>query len=99
MADMRERLIELIAESRQLCANAILEHCQEKCKYYDLDDCCENLFADYLIENGVTIVEHGKWEVFGKRGEQGYMYACSECSAKYDGQTPYCPNCGAKMEV
>ena len=62
-------------------------------------------FADYLIENGVTIPAHGKW-VFA---DDGYL-RCSECMQKapvvqpYDDEptttaTNYCPNCGAIMDL
>lgn len=47
---------------------------------------------------GVSKVRHGKWLPFGRRGIYGYMYACSECRAKYDGVSNFCPNCGAKMD-
>ena len=44
------------------------------------------------------LVPQGEWLWFGKRGIYGDMYACSECHAKYDGQSPFCPNCGARMK-
>ena len=42
-------------------------------------------------------VEHGRW-----RGMKAYKneYICSECGNLWpDEKSPYCPNCGAKMEV
>lgn len=90
MADMRERLIELNKIAQNDWLSKTYDH-ETKKKL-------EAYVADYLIENGVTIVEHGKWEVFGKRGDLGYVYACSECNAKYDGKSPRCPTCGAKMD-
>lgn len=41
----------------------------------------------------------GEWITFGKRGIYGNMYACSECQSKYDGQSNFCPNCGADMRA
>lgn len=49
------------------------------------------------FEREVVEVVHGRWIWIG-----GYRYTtvsqCSECLAKYDFQSPYCPNCGAKMD-
>ena len=50
-------------------------------------------------------VKHGRWEYADTT--HGYYYKCSECGEPWpmDGrkllchQTPYCPNCGAKMHV
>lgn len=60
--------------------------------------------AEKLIENGVTIVEHGKWEkdttvrVMAPSG-QAYHYRCSKCGyiTRLHNQNR-CPNCGAKMD-
>lgn len=46
-------------------------------------------------------VRHGKWEIetwayHGSRYESVY---CSECKNMADGETPYCPHCGAKMDA
>lgn len=42
-------------------------------------------------------VVHGRWIGIG-----GNRYTrvsqCSNCCAKYDFMSPYCPNCGAKMD-
>lgn len=44
----------------------------------------------------VVEVKHGKWIDLG-RSYYTVISQCSECSAKYDFRSPYCPNCGAKM--
>jgi len=43
-------------------------------------------------------VVHGEWVLFAKN-HHSTKYKCSVCSALYDGQSPYCPNCGAKMDI
>ena len=55
--------------------------------------------ANYLIANGVTIQEHGRWE------EEPFLLGttnvCSLCGEYYGmphGKFNYCPNCGAKMD-
>jgi hypothetical protein len=57
-----------------------------------------NIIADHLIENGVTIPVCGRWVM-------GFSVHCSVCNgyALTDEDhdpwlTPYCPNCGAKMD-
>ena len=58
------------------------------------------------IEDEVTTIEaepvkHAKWvKVYGDHlsmGHRPWTLACSECDRLGDG-TPFCPNCGAKME-
>lgn len=48
-------------------------------------------------ERPIRKVKHGKWI----EDDYGY-YRCSECSYEHDSPeyiTPYCPNCGAKMDL
>ena len=50
----------------------------------------------------VVPVVKGHWEersfiVFDSEIKLGYN--CSECNTTWDTPTPYCPNCGAKMNV
>ena len=41
---------------------------------------------------------HGRWEECGQYDVFDY-YQCSECGYfSFDGETNYCPNCGAKMD-
>lgn len=69
------------------------------------DDFCEILEEIMGMVDEMPTIEpdalrpKGEWLLYGKRGIYGHMYACSECHAKYDGRSHYCPNCGAKMEV
>ena len=43
---------------------------------------------------------HGEWntKIFESRKHSYRMFQCSCCSRLRDVKTPYCPNCGAKME-
>ena len=43
----------------------------------------------------VAEVKHGRWEFIGG---YGYQYRCSKCFMCHERRTPYCPNCGAKMD-
>ena len=49
-----------------------------------------------------SVDRRGKWvKVYGEHismGHRPWTLACSECGRLGNG-TPYCPNCGAKMEV
>lgn len=42
----------------------------------------------------------GEWETEVRtiRGHKIQFFACSVCGRNADGEYPYCPNCGAKME-
>lgn len=99
MADMRERLIALMHQKEVECHNA---EC-EKCKYHNSTLPCrlEKIF-DYLIENGVTIVEHGGWKI--KDHGAGYVQIeCTVCKetlymSKQALFPNYCHACGAKMD-
>lgn len=48
---MRDRLVELIAEGRELCEQIPCEGCTRNCK--GLNDCIAKVQADYLLANGV----------------------------------------------
>ena len=50
---MREKLIELIAEGRELCEQIQCEGCTRSCK--GLNDCIAKVQADHLLENGVIV--------------------------------------------
>jgi predicted RNA-binding Zn-ribbon protein involved in translation (DUF1610 family) len=40
----------------------------------------------------VALVRHARW-----RHYEG-MYACEDCGAQLDDESPFCPMCGAKMD-
>lgn len=50
---MRDRLIELIAEGRELCERIPCEGCTRNCK--GLNDCIAKVQADHLLANGVIV--------------------------------------------
>lgn len=50
---MRDRLIELIAEGRELCEQIPCEGCTRNCK--GLNDCIAKVQADHLLSNGVIV--------------------------------------------
>lgn len=43
----------------------------------------------------VAPVKHGHWNVYSAKD---CLYTCSECHCMPKDKTPYCPNCGAKMD-
>lgn len=58
--------------------------------------------ADYLIENGVAPVVHGRWMLESKteNSNGGHTHYCDRCHDYYttDADSLYfCPRCGAKM--
>ena len=47
------------------------------------------------------LARHGRWELDVLDGTPGYRLVCivcSECHRINYGSTPYCPNCGCKMD-
>lgn len=50
---MRDRLVELIAEGRELCDQIPCEGCTRSCK--GLNDCIAKVQADHLLVNGVIV--------------------------------------------
>ena len=108
MPNTREKLIELINESR--VTNTEHSVCINGSKY----------IADHLIANGVTVKECGEW-VHPKGYVVSNGFLCSKCGHEQSSYRPinprsggvciadengnffyppelkYCPNCGAKM--
>lgn len=71
-----------------------------KCKHRFIDNADMIDLVDYLIENDVQIVRHGKWEYIGT-DKHGNVFRCSHCALRIglDYETTYCPHCGAKMDL
>lgn len=86
---MKERLIELLQDALQ----------EWEC---DIQPETVSRIAEHLIENGVRVVNSGKWIIVG--GDLGYVEAeCSVCKSTevFDDETEMyelCPRCGAEME-
>jgi len=54
-----------------------------------------------LPSSDVAPVRHGRWEEDLLEGLPGYrpvVVVCSECHRVGFAGTPYCPNCGARMD-
>ena len=53
------------------------------------------------IKNAPTVdaveVVHGRWIAYGGN-QYTRISQCTNCCAKYDFMSNYCPNCGAKMD-
>ena len=76
---MREKLIELIAEGRELCEQIPCEGCTRSCK--GLNDCIAKVQADRLLVNGVIVppvkVGDEVWfELYGQI-EPAVVYHCT----------------------
>lgn len=59
--------------------------------------------ADYLLEHGVTFINHGHWIKTGGYVCGDYEFKCSACGetywegSNYAERAHFCLNCGAKM--
>ena len=60
-----------------------------------------------IIDDAPTVdaveVVHGRWiekqePITWCEDDVEIFYECSICGCQYFGQSPYCPNCGAKMD-
>lgn len=95
--DDREKLIELITNSpygARKFADCFFKETIEK-------------IADHLIANGVTVQKQGKWFKLVESKHCTHTdeycdeiyYNCLECDFASDWASPYCPSCGAKMDL
>ena len=58
----------------------------------------EKCMADRAIDAQPTITaepKHGRWKT--KVIHDTYCFQCSVCNSIYNGDTHYCPHCGAEM--
>ena len=70
----------------------------EKAAWYnnmDRDEIAEEILLQMPTIEARPVVR-GEWEDLG-RNYYTVVSQCSECGAKYDFRSPYCPNCGADM--
>ena len=61
---------------------------------------CEYNFCIGVLKEMPTIepeVRHGRWKT--KVIHDAYCFQCSACNSIYNGDTHYCPHCGAKMDA
>ena len=101
---MREKLIELLNEAREICRRRNYDAC-EKCSGYGKSlECINHLTAEHLIANGVTVREKGEWEIRIDDYDCEYAMCSVCCSVFYDGENDtfdlrpnFCPDCGADM--
>lgn len=93
------------ALSRVPSADLVNEWCTD-CKEYDkAQHCCHRLTKvirqtmEELKQNAVP-VKHGKWidETFEPWGLVHHPFKCNLCGEHAEFASPYCPNCGARME-
>lgn len=79
------------------CPNCV--HDEHECQYdrcWTLMDFCEKIeYLGYVPAADVEPVRHGRWNVYNAKD---CLYTCSECHCLPKDKTPYCPNCGAKMD-
>lgn len=87
--NMRDRLAELIDQKQDYGQKLGVNR-----RIVDND-----VLADYLIQNDVQVVRHGKWEYIGT-DKQGNVFRCSNCALRIglERETDFCSNCGAKMD-
>ena len=82
------RLIDADALKNKLC---------EDC----FGDCTRDCYEAHLIKTAPTIqaepVRRGRWTRFYYR-EADFSINCSLCDNPVIWRSPYCPNCGAKMD-
>ena len=87
---------------RPIDADALLEYWRDNgVKKYLYD----TRFVLDSIDNAPTLdlepVRHGRWEkrtyIIFDTERDGYH--CTACRTTWDTPTPFCPNCGAKMDL
>ena len=74
----------------KLCKDNLI-CCDDNCKR-----CANLVYRDYLKLK--KRVKHGEWIFTGKETLFSREVKCNQCETKQLGETPYCPNCGARMD-
>ena len=95
--DVREKLVELINQGVKIYSDG-----------YQRKLTAANTIAEHLIQNGVTVQEHGYWETVVEvrdntvcgNGVKIEYKRCSCCKnpAKFF-EDDFCGNCGAKLDL
>lgn len=101
----KERLIELLGEAEDEYLAKVSDAATQEERYKIVMD-GYSFYADHLIANNVVVQKQGEWfglveskldEHTGEYWEEVY-YNCTECDYATCENTPYCPNCGARMD-
>ena len=88
--------------ARLIDKDVLLECLCKGCSEYSGGICRweHGLCAEYTIINQMVTIEaepkHGRWKT--KVIHDTYCFQCSACNSIYNGDTHYCPHCGAKMD-
>ena len=99
----REKLVELLEDMRATCD--VPENIDEDgCGTWSIEG--GDYIADHLLAQGGTVREPGWW-IAKPTGRYGQMQSwCSACNQRSgiggiesNRHKPFCPNCGAKMDV
>lgn len=78
------------------------------CGPYEYLSCyeCPASKPEYLqkrvtLDNELVPVVHGRWVVNKKKDTFGFTidFRCDVCKQRNEHGSPYCPNCGAKMDL
>lgn len=86
-------LCDRLPKDKCLLTSAI--HAQVSCDYCKI--------AEFLYEQGYRKQSEGEWvekyQILSYvEDDVDVYYECSVCGCNSHGQSPYCPNCGAKMK-
>ena len=76
-------------EKRLIDLNSVIEQLENEWGYEGIR---EDLYKLPTVDAAPVV--HGRW----KEGYLIHKYGCSCCGARQDRISPYCPNCGAKMD-
>ena len=84
---------------REAAIRAILDKEDREIKN-DYEFCLGLIVASNAVSDlpaaDVVPVRRGRWKIYSAKD---CLYSCSECHCLPRDKTPYCPNCGAKMEA
>ena len=94
-----EKQIEEIEELDEILRKACSATPNEKC----IKKLCSKCRAETVIEAGYRKQSVGEWKEKAVKltwceDDVDIVYECSCCATTSHGESPYCPNCGAKMK-
>ena len=99
----QEEMMNIICGAWEECQRTDCSGCDDRAKkYMPLMACTSLKYTRWLLANGYKRQSKGEWQLVGYGNGRPIGWKCSACGGTvYDasnGNTDFCPNCGANME-
>ena len=93
-----------VMKMRLVDANVVINKLENEAKKTSGLGCRRRLEVVRLLRQQPTVdlydlVSHGYWTFYSSHGEDEYEYKCSRCNNYVNQRYPFCPYCGAEMNL